>query len=227
MPTAVEAPVNTARTSFTTIPDAKQHGDHYQPLPNESKDGWVHTHARQTILAPADALYKLWSEVTYFPRWQEHVVSVTPTSEKTSHWVMGDPEDPEGKRVEFDSEIVEDLPGGLLRWRSIGGDLEQNGEVTFEPRRDGRGTLVTLIQHFKMGKIANAAAAVAKRSPSQTVIENLRHFKQLAESGEIPTVEGQPHGPRGVSGGIKAWMYGETNPTPPGTSEGTDAVAAE
>ena len=49
------------------------------------------------------------------------------------------------------------------------------------------------------------------------MIEDLRHFKELAESGEIPTVEGQPHGPRGVIGNIKRWMYGETNPTPEGT----------
>ena len=219
MAAAVQAPVNTARTVFTEIPDAKQHGDHYHPLPNDSSDGWVHAHARQTILAPPDVLYKLWSEVAHIPRWQEHVVSVTPVSEKVSHWVMGNPESPEGKRIEFDSEIVEDIPGGLLRWRSIGGDVEQNGEVSFQKRRDDRGTVVTLIQHFKIGAIANAAAALAKRSPSQTVIENLRHFKQLAESGEIPSVEGQPHGPRGLSGGIKAWMYGENNPTPPGTSD--------
>lgn len=219
MATSVTAPINTARTFFTPIPDAKQHGDHYKPLPNESKEGWVHAHARQTILAAPDALYSLWSDVTHIPRWQEYVVSVTPVSEKVSHWVMGNPEEPEGKRIEFDSEIVEDIPGGLISWRSISGDVEQSGEVTFLRREDDRGTLVTLVQHFKIGVIANAAAAVAKRSPSQTVIENLRHFKELAETGEIPSVEGQPHGPRGLSGGIKAWMYGENNPTPPGTSD--------
>ncbi len=216
MPTSVEKPVNSARTSFTEISDAKQHGEHYHPLPNESKDGWVHAHARQTILAEPEALYKLWSDVSLLPRWQEHVVSVTPVSSTISHWVVGNPEDDDGKRLEFDSEIAEDIAGGRLAWRSIGGDVEQSGDVTFAPRRDGRGTVVTLIQHFKIGKLANAAAAVAQRSPSQTVIENLRHFKQLAETGEIPSVEGQPHGPRGISGGIKAWMYGENNPTPLG-----------
>ncbi len=219
MPTAVEKPVNTARTSFTEIPDAKQHGEHYHPLPSESKDGIVHAHARRTILVSPTALYSLWSDLALIPRWQEHVISVTRVSEKVSHWVMGNPEDSDGKRIEFDSEIFEDIPGSRLAWRSVAGDVEQSGEVTFAPRHDGRGTLVTLIQQFKIGAIANAAAAVAKRSPSQTVIENLRHFKELAETGEIPSVEGQPHGPRGISGGIKAWMYGENNPTPPGTSE--------
>ena len=92
--------------------------------------------------------------------------------------------------------------------------------MTFEPLGSGRGTRVTLIQAVKMplGIIGNAVASVVERGPKQTVIENLRHFKQLVETGEIPSVEGQPHGPRGIVGGIKKWMYGETNPTPPGTS---------
>ena len=218
MATTVEAPVNTAQIRFDPLPDATQRGDHYIALPNESKDGWTHAHARQTILVEPQALYELWSDVTKFPLWQEHVVSVTPQDGQISHWVMGDAEDADAKRVEFDSRIIEDVPGSKLAWQTVSGDLEQSGEVTFHPRRDGRGTVVTLIQHLKVSGVASFAAGVAKRSPKQTVIEDLRHFKQLAETGEIPSVKGQPHGPRGLSGGIKEWMYGETNPTPPGTS---------
>ena len=215
----IPVPLNTARQSFTPLPEAKQSGDHYTELPDEHKDGWLSAHARQTILVEPQPLYELWSDVTRFPLWQEHVVSVTPTTGKQSHWIMGNPEDADGKRLEFDSEIIEDIPGRKLAWKSIADDVEQSGEVQFHQRRDGRGTIVTLIQHFKIGTVANAAASTAKRGPKQTVIEDLRHFKQLAETGEIPNVTGQAHGPRGASGGIKEWMYGESNPTPPGTSE--------
>ena len=215
----VQKPINTAPSSFAPLPDARQPGNHYVPLPKGSKDGFTHAHARQTILVEPQALYQLWSDITLFPLWQEHVVSVTPTGPKQSHWVMGNPEDEDGKRVEFDSEITEDIPGSKIVWRSIAGDVHQGGEVTFEARQDGRGTLVTLVQYVKVGAVASALGSVAKRGPAQTVIEDLRHFKQLAETGEIPSVKGQPHGPRGASGGIKEWMYGETNPTPPGTSE--------
>ena len=215
----VAEPVNTARKTFTPLPDAKQTGDHYIALPVGHKDGWVHAHARQSILVEPKALYDLWHDEVKFPLWQEQVVSVTPLSGGKSHWVMGNPEDSDGNRIEFDSEIIEDVPGSKIAWKSIGGDIEQSGEVTFAARRDGRGTVVTLIQHFKVNAVVNAAAAVAKRSPNQTVIEDLRHFKALAETGEIPTVKNNSHGPRGLSGGVKEWMYGETNPTPPGTSE--------
>ena len=215
----VAVPVNTARTNLSLFPGAKQAGERYVRLPDEQKDGWLHAHSRQTILVEPQALYDLWSDVSAFPLWQEQVISVTPTTSKKSHWVMGNPEDEKGKRLEFDSEITEEVPGQKIAWKSTGGDVEQAGEVHFHARRDGRGTVVTLIQHLKVGALANAAASTAKRGPKQTVIENLRHFKELAETGEIPSVKGQPHGPRGISGGIKEWFYGETNPTPPGTSD--------
>ncbi len=195
-------------------------GQHYSPLPNREENGIVTAHAVQTILAEPTELYRMWRDVSLLPQWQEHVVSVTPVSGGRSHWVMGDPEDKDGQRVEFDSEITEDMPGERISWRSVTEGVEQSGTVTFGRTTSGNGTLVTLIQKMKIpaGALGNATAAVAKRSPKQTVIEDLRHFKQLAETGEIPSVKGQPHGPRGASGGIKEWMYGEKNPTPPGTS---------
>ena len=195
-------------------------GRDYVGLPDNKEDGRVTAHAVQTILADSHALYELWSKVAEFPRWQEHVVSVTPVSATLSHWVMGNPEDADGKRVEFDSQITEDIPGKKISWKSISETVDQAGTVTFEAASSGRGTLVTLIQTVKvpLGVVGNAAAVVTKRGPKQTVIEDLRHFKQMAEAGEIPSVAGQPHGPRGVMGGIKEWLYGETNPTPPGTS---------
>lgn len=207
--------------SVRPFPKAAQSGSHYVALPDKTEDGRVTAHAIQTILVEPQALYELWRDVTSIPLWQEQVVSVTPTGPKTSHWVMGDPEDKDGKRIEFDSELTEDIPGQKIAWHSTAGDVEQGGQVTFEASKVGRGTVVTLIQTVKVpgGALGNVAASVAKRGPKQIVIENLRHFKALAETGEIPTVQGQPHGPRGISGGIKEWMYGENNPTPPGTSE--------
>ena len=67
-----------------------------------------------------------------------------------------------------------------------------------------------------MGKLASAWETLVGRNPKQAVIENLRHFKALAETGEIPRTHGQPHGPRGTIAGIKKSMYGEEIATPPG-----------
>jgi len=208
------------QTVLTTSSGPVPAGHDYVALPDSKEDGRVTAHAVQTILADPQTLYALWSNVAEFPRWQEHVVSVTPVSATLSHWVMGNPEDEDGKRIEFDSRITEDVPGKRIAWESISEKVDQSGIVMFEASPVGRGTVVTLVQTVKvpLGVVGDAAAAVAKRGPKQTVIEDLRHFKQMAEAGEIPSVAGQPHGPRGVMGGIKEWLYGETNPTPPGTS---------
>lgn len=208
------------RSATVRFPLAGPRRSRYSPPPTKTQDGSVRGHAVQTILAEPQTLYMLWRDVNTIHLWQEFVVSVQPVSSTVSHWVMGNPEDADGKRVEFDSQISEDIPGEKISWESISDNVDLSGTVTFEPAPSGRGTRVTLLQNVKVpaGLFGNAIAGIAMRSPGQLVLEDLRHFKQLAEAGEIPSVKGQPHGPRGASGGIKEWMYGETNPTPPGTS---------
>jgi uncharacterized membrane protein len=147
--------------------------------------------------------------------WQEQIVEVRPTGERTSHWVMKS----NGKNIEWDSEIMTDEPGRRIAWRSIGGDSENAGEVVFERAPGGHGTMVTELQQFWMGKLEAAWKTIVDRNPKQGVIESLRNFKALAETGEIPRTEPQPHGPRGTSGELKKSLYGEKIPVPQGTKE--------
>jgi uncharacterized membrane protein len=183
--------------------------------PPEDKDGkiWVRTSA--LIRSTADDLYQRWHDIENAPEWQEQIAKVTRIGETTSHWVMRS-RDKDEKTIEWDSEILADEPGHRIAWRSVGGDSDNAGEVVFEPAPGGRGTMVTVLQEFRMGKIASAWETIVGRNPKQAVIENLRHFKALAETGEIPRTQGQPHGPRGSIAGAKAAIYGETIATPSG-----------
>jgi uncharacterized membrane protein len=186
--------------------------------PPEDKDGkiWVRTAA--LIHADAEELYRMWRDLENVPLWQEQIASVTRTGENTSHWVMrsGDSGGKDTKTIEWDSEVLADEPGRRITWRSIGGESDNAGEVIFEPSPGGRATMVTVLQEFRMGKLASLWETIVGRNPKQAVIENLRHFKALAETGEIPRTDGQPHGPRGLVGGVKESMYGEKITTPPG-----------
>lgn len=183
----------------------------YMPPPADA-DGkqWVRTSA--LIKGEPRSLYGMWRNIEAIPLWQEQIVSVTPTGEKTSHWVM---ETPTGT-IEWDSEVMADEPGKRIAWQSIGGASQNAGEVVFEAAPGGRGTYVTVLQEFTMGKLASALETVVGRNPKQAVIENLRHFKALAETGEIPRTKGQPHGPRGAVGSAKVAAYAENVPQPPG-----------
>lgn len=183
----------------------------YMPPPADGAGKlWVRTSA--LIKGEPETLYGIWRNVETAPLWQEQIMSVTRTGEKTSHWVMQNA----SGTMEWDSEIMAEEPGRRFAWRSICGDSENAGEVVFERAPGGRGTYVTVLQEFRIGKLASAWETVRGRNPKQTVIEDLRHFKALAETGEIPRTQGQPHGPRGVVGAVKASAYAENIPEPPG-----------
>jgi uncharacterized membrane protein len=182
--------------------------------PPQDKDGKVWVRTTALVQAEPERLYQMWRSVENAPQWQEQIVQVTATADRTSHWVMrsGD------GTLEWDSEILADEPARRIAWKSIGGGSDNAGEVIFDSAPGNRGTIVTVLQEFRMGKWASAWETLVGRNPKQAVIENLRHFKALAETGEIPTTQGQPHGPRGVTAGVKKGLYGEKIATPPGDS---------
>ena len=206
-------------STLPEFPAAQGRGAIFSPLPQDTHDSRMRAHTVQTIGVDAQTLYRLWRDVTVAPRWMEYVISAEPKSSTVTHWVLGNPEDPRGKRIEYDTEIIEDIPGEKISWRSLDSSIREAGEVIFRRAAGDRGTVVVLQEsaHIPGGSLGIAAAAVTKRSPRQIVIEDLRHFKQIAETGEIPNVERNPHGPRGFIGTLKEHLYGENNPTPPGT----------
>lgn len=202
------------QTSSTLSPDVASAGimlNGRYMAPPEDGDGQVWVRATTLIQADPSTLYAVWRDLEAAPRWQEQIERVTVTGPNTSHWVMRLKE----KTIEWDSEILADEPGKRIAWRSVGGDSDNAGEVVFDPAPTGRGTLVTVLQEFRMGKLASLWETVVGRNPKQAVIENLRHFKALVETGEIPRIAGQPHGDRGMIGKTKESLYGETVPTPP------------
>jgi uncharacterized membrane protein len=202
------------------FPAGKGKGAIFSPMRQDTDKGTMRAHAVQTVLGAPEDLFRMWRNTALAPRWMEYVVSAEETSPGKAHWVLGDPEDPDGKRVEYDTTIEEEA-GSRIAWKSVTEGVSESGEVTFEPAENGRGTIVTLRETAAVpgGKLGIATAAIAKRSPRQVVIEDLRHFKQMAEAGEIPNATRNPHGPRGFVGSIKHRLYGENNPTPVGTSD--------
>lgn len=190
--------------------NAMQDG-HYMPPPAD-EDGKMWVRASALIKGQPQDLYGMWHHLEAAPLWQEQVMSVTRTGEKTSHSVMQSP----SGTIEWDTEILADEPGRRIAWRSTAGEAENAGEVVFERAPGGRGTIVTVLEEFRMGKLAGAWETLRGRNPKQAVIENLRHFKALVETGEIPRTAGQPHGPRAGIGSMKASSHAEKLAKPPG-----------
>jgi uncharacterized membrane protein len=115
-----------------------------------------------------------------------HLDRVTETSDGKSHWVA---RGPAGLAVEWDAEIINEVENQVIGWRSLpGSDVVTAGSVNFDTARDGRSTQVSVHLQYgpPAGKAGALAAALFGREPSQMIREDLRHFKQLLEAGEIP-----------------------------------------
>ncbi len=195
-------------------------GFDYVPLPSSSSREHVTVHAVQTINAQPEQVFQLYSRAEAIPIWQEAVIAVTPSGDGHFHWVVEEPTT--GTQMEFESEIVTSIPGVNHVSRVLDGPFAGSMDsLSFELHPHGRGTIVTWVSEFKLpaANVSSILAKVASRGPQQAVVENLRRLKQLIESGEIPSVEGQPAGPRGVIGRWKQLLLGENLPVPPGTSD--------
>ena len=146
-----------------------------------------------TIHRMADELYRFWRNFQNLPRFRVHLESVTEDG-RISRWVA---RGPAGQSVTWDAEIVDDQPGRLIAWRSLpGSDVDNMGQVRFEPAPRGRGAVVRVHVQYSPpgGRLGAAVAKLYGEEPNQQVREDLRRFKQLIETGEIPTTEGQPRG---------------------------------
>lgn len=151
-----------------------------------------------TIARPADELYRFFRNFENLPRFMEHVLRVEVINDTRSQWTA---RAPGGGSVSWQAEIVEDRENERIAWRSREpADIENAGAVRFTPAPGGRGTEVhvTIDYRAPAGTIGRAIAKVFGEAPDQQLRDDLRRFKQLMETGEIPTIEGQPSGRRAV-----------------------------
>jgi uncharacterized membrane protein len=149
-----------------------------------------------TINKSPDECYRFWRNFDRFPEFMQHLDAVEKITDTRSHWKA---KAPIGPSVEWDAEISADQPGELLTWHSVqGADVDNGGTVRFEPAPGGRGTIVRVEMQYRPpgGKAGALVARLFGENPSQQMDGDLRRFKQLIETGEITTTEGQSAGER-------------------------------
>ena len=149
-----------------------------------------------TVNRPRAELYQMWRDFENLPRFMQHLesVQVDETDGGRSHWVA---KAPLGKSIEWDAEVIEERENELLVWKSLPGSLvESMGRVEFTDAPAGRGTIVRVSMEYNppAGSMGAAFAKLLREEPGLQIKNDLRHFKQIMEAGEIPTVDGQPSG---------------------------------
>ena len=156
----------------------------------------IRVHRSLTINRSPEELYTFWHDVEQAPAYIPTVDTVKKTGARTSQWRAISPFPPH-KTVQWNSELLEDKPGELIAWHAHGKSTIGNaGKVTFTPATGGRGTTVTLeLDFFEPKEFLNLTQnKLTGKLAEYTTLEMLRHFKDLMEAGEIPTVKGQPTG---------------------------------
>jgi uncharacterized membrane protein len=164
-----------------------------QQLSGGRRDGALRATASVTISRSPEELYRFWHDFENLPRFMTHLESVRMSGNR-SHWVA---RGPAGTTVEWDAELTEDVPNEVISWRSVeGSDVDHAGSIRFAPATGDRGTIVLVDMHYRPpgGVAGAAAAALFGEEPNQSMQRDLRRFKQVMETGEIITTEGQPAG---------------------------------
>jgi uncharacterized membrane protein len=137
------------------------------------------------IERPVDEVFRFWRRLENLPGFMDHLDSVIELDDTRSHWVA---KGPAGLKVEWDAEIINEVPNEVIGWRSLpGSGVVTAGSVAFARARRGRNTQVTV--HLQYAPPAGRAGALFARlfgrEPSQTIREDLRRLKQVMEAGEI------------------------------------------
>jgi uncharacterized membrane protein len=144
----------------------------------------------------ADELYEFWLGLDRLPLIMPQLASVEVVGYRRSHWIANAPA---RWRTEWYADLINDIPNELIAWQTVeGSDVASAGSVHFEAGAVGRGTIVRVKLQYDPpgGKLGTALAWTFGGDPSHVIREGLRRFKQLMETGEIPTTVGQPRGQR-------------------------------
>ena len=82
------------------------------------------------------------------------------------------------------------------RWQVAAHDHDAIGAVTFKDAPGDRGTEihVELDEDARPGKLGEVVQKVTGDEPMAKAKDILRRFKAKVETGEVPTIEGQPSG---------------------------------
>ncbi|MFT3781965.1 MAG: SRPBCC family protein [Nibricoccus sp.] len=148
-----------------------------------------------TIRKPAAELYAFWRNPENLQRIIRHPVSIATRSETESDWTVSGP--PGERHPHWTSAIINDHPGQLIAWETLpGADVANAGTIRFETAPGDEGTEVTLKSEYNppAGPVGALFTKLFAEDPAKQVGDTLRRFKALMETGEMPTIEGQPVG---------------------------------
>jgi len=150
-----------------------------------------------TVYASADTLYRIWRDVENLPRFMSHLERVRAVDGRRSRWTVRTPAGV-GAPVEWDAEIINERPGELIAWQSVGRTpVDHAGSVRFERSPDGRSTVVRVSLQYDppAGELGHLVASLFGQDAGSQIDSDLREFKRAVEAGDLaPAASSARHG---------------------------------
>jgi uncharacterized membrane protein len=154
----------------------------------EALSGPKGIHVRESIMVarPVEAVYAAWRDLSNLPTFMDHVARVDLLEDGRTHWVV---RGPSGSTLEWDAEIINDIPNELIAWRSVeGADVVSAGSVRFEPASRGRTEVRVHMQYAPpTGRLGAWVSTLLGADPARQVRDDLRRFKHGLENGSSAT----------------------------------------
>jgi uncharacterized membrane protein len=134
------------------------------------------------VRVPVQQAYNQWTQFEEFPEFMEGIQSVQQLDETHVHWVA----EINGESREWTTEITEQQPDKKVAWKTIDGEVKNDGIVTFESMGDDQTRVNVQMDVEGESKAENVAGdllGVVKRQ----VRGDLERFKQLIENRDEET----------------------------------------
>lgn len=147
-----------------------------------------------TIGRAIDEVFAFWRNLENFSCFMKDLKEIRMIDSTRSHWTL---ELESGLQIEWETEIVAELPGRLISWQSLkGSEIKMEGTVSFLRAPADLGTMVLLSLAYKIpgGKLTEIVTRLTGEDPKNLILINLRRLKSYIETGEIPTTKGQSSG---------------------------------
>jgi uncharacterized membrane protein len=126
--------------------------------------------------------YNQWTQFEEFPRFMDGIQSVQQLDDTHVHWVA----EIRGETREWTTEITEQQPDKKVAWKTIDGEVKNDGVVTFEPVGGGQ-TRVNVQMDVEGESTAENVAGDLLGVVQSQVHDDLERFKRLIETRDEAT----------------------------------------
>jgi len=129
------------------------------------------------VQVPVQQAYNQWTQFEEFPKFMDGIQSVQQLDASHVQWVA----EIRGESRQWTTEITEQQPDEKIAWKTIDGEVRNDGVVTFEPVGDNQ-TRVNVEMDVESESTAENVAGDLLGIVKDQVHGDLERFKQLIEN---------------------------------------------